>query len=153
MRERPSARLLVINPFKEVLLFKFHHTKDALAGNSYWATPGGGVEEGETFHEAAIRELHEETGILIKEIAAPIAERRFQMRLPNSETVFSVERYFVVHVEQMTVSRSGWTAQELQVMTDHRWWSESDLRATDATVWPDTLIDMLVKGGVFGFPL
>jgi len=63
MRRRPSSRLLLLNPDGVVILFRFVHKEDALAGLSYWATPGGGLEDGETFEETAIRELFEETGI------------------------------------------------------------------------------------------
>ena len=31
--------------------------------NNYWQMPQGGMDEGETYHEAAIRELYEETSI------------------------------------------------------------------------------------------
>lgn len=34
-------------------------------------------------------------------------------------------------------------------MADHRWWSANALRSTEETVWPQSLIDMLVKEGVF----
>jgi 8-oxo-dGTP pyrophosphatase MutT (NUDIX family) len=44
MRSRPASRLLIIEPAGQVLLFKFTHSSGALAGKSYWATPGGGVE-------------------------------------------------------------------------------------------------------------
>ena len=54
MRERKAARLLVISPARKVLLFRFVHKDGALAGRNYWATPGGGVEAGETFHLSLI---------------------------------------------------------------------------------------------------
>lgn len=149
MRERPSARLLVINPHKEVLLFKFDHTEGALAGDSYWATPGGGVEEGETFQAAAVRELREETGIQIDAVPDAVATRRFELQLPDGEWVLAVEQYFVVHVCQQTLSRAEWTAEEAKVMTDHHWWSQHALSTTEQTVWPDRLTEMLVDAGVF----
>jgi 8-oxo-dGTP pyrophosphatase MutT (NUDIX family) len=143
MRQRDSARLLVINPSKQVLLFHFQHKNDALAGQSHWATPGGGVEPGESFEVAAVRELFEETGLRVANVGASISERRFAMMLPSGETVLSVERYFVVHTDSERVSREGWTAHEVRVMADHKWWSVAELRETSETVWPERLIEML----------
>jgi 8-oxo-dGTP pyrophosphatase MutT (NUDIX family) len=143
MRQRDSARLLVINPSKQVLLFHFQHKNDALAGQSHWATPGGGLEQGESFEAAAVRELFEETGLRVANVGASISERRFAMMLPSGETVLSIERYFVVHTDNERVSREGWTAHEVRVMADHKWWSVAELRATSETVWPERLIEML----------
>lgn len=149
MRERQAARLLVISPARHVLLFKFLHKDGALAGRNYWATPGGGLEDGETFHVAAIRELREETGIQVNTVKGPVADRRFSMLLPSGETVLAVEQYFVVHAENLVLSGSEWTLHETQVMADHHWWSAPELRSTGETVWPEALVEMLVDAGVF----
>ncbi|NWA67601.1 NUDIX hydrolase [Pseudomonas reactans] len=149
MRERKASRLLVINPSQEVLLFRFVHKDGPLAGQNYWATPGGGVEAGETFEVAAIRELREETGIKVDTVTAPIADRKVPLMLPCGETVLAIEQYYVVHAPDEALSKAEWTAHETQVMADHRWWSANALRSTEETVWPQSLIDMLVKEGVF----
>ncbi|WP_426133197.1 NUDIX hydrolase [Pseudomonas sp. PWP3-1b2] len=149
MRERKAARLLVISPSNAVLLFRFVHTKGALAGDNYWATPGGGVEDGESFEDAAMRELREETGIVVNQVGASLAESSFPMKLPNGETVLAVERYFVVHADSEVLSNAGWTPEETQVMAAHHWWTVQQLRATQDTVFPQTLIDMLEQAGVF----
>ncbi len=152
MRERKAARLLVISPAEEVLLFRFHHTDDALAGESHWATPGGGLEPGETFHAAAVRELYEETGIQVSALAEPVADRRVSLILPSGEAVVAVEQYFIVHVQNTTLCRSQWTAHEKKVMADHHWWSAQELRTTKETVWPENLLLLLMEAGVFKVP-
>lgn len=93
MRTRRSARLLILNASHNLLLFRFVHTQDALAGHAYWATPGGGVEEGESFEQAALRELYEETGIRRNDPGPSRRERCFVMTLPSGERVQAHERF------------------------------------------------------------
>jgi 8-oxo-dGTP pyrophosphatase MutT (NUDIX family) len=150
MRQRNAARLLVINSLNEVLLFRFQHKGDALDGRDYWATPGGGLEEGENFETAAVRELLEETGLHVDTVGASVAERDFSMMLPSGETVLSVERYFVVRADGEQLTRDGWTADEARVMTEHKWWSVAELQETRETVWPERLIEMLERAQLAG---
>jgi 8-oxo-dGTP pyrophosphatase MutT (NUDIX family) len=143
MRRRPSARLLILDSAGRVLLFHFVHKTGALAGQDYWATPGGGLEEGETFEQAAIRELEEETGIRAKNAGPQVAQRAFVLRLPDGEHVMADERFFLIEAKEGYLSRDGWTTQEAEVMADHRWWSQDELAQTSATVWPQDLLVML----------
>jgi 8-oxo-dGTP diphosphatase len=143
MRRRRSARLLIIEPAGRVLLFRFVFKKGALAGEDYWATPGGGVEEGETFEQAAIRELREETGIRVESVGPPVGQREFVLQLSDGEHVVADERFFRVEAKEATLSRDEWTAEEAEVMVAHRWWSRDELSQTSETVWPENLIEML----------
>jgi 8-oxo-dGTP pyrophosphatase MutT (NUDIX family) len=120
-----------------------------LTGKVYWATPGGGVEQGETFADAAIRELREETGIHEAKVSGPVGRREVLLQLPDGEHVLAVEQYFVVNTDTESISRDGWTAEEIEVMADHRWWSREELSITTETIYPEGLIAMLDEAGVF----
>jgi 8-oxo-dGTP diphosphatase len=143
MRRRRSARLLIVEPAGRVLLFRFVFKKGALAGEDYWATPGGGVEEGETFEQAAIRELREETGIRVESVGPQVGQREFVLQLSDGEHIVADERFFRVEAKEATLSRDEWTAEEAEVMVAHRWWSRDELSQTSETVWPENLIEML----------
>lgn len=143
MRQRPSARLLVTDPLGKILLFRFEHREGALAGVCYWATPGGGVEGGETFEETAVRELREETGIRVDDVGPQIAQCKVVFQLVSGEYVDNDERYFHVPVASHQLSTTGWTAYEVECMTDYRWWSRDELLQTAEKVWPKNLLDML----------
>ena len=60
--ERPTARWLILDGQGRVLLFHFVFSDGPLSGTAFWATPGGGADSGETYEDAARRELFEETG-------------------------------------------------------------------------------------------
>ena len=73
-------------------------------GQTFWATPGGGVAEGEAFEQGAIRELFGETGVLVKTAGRQVAQWFATFVLPTGEMVEADERYFVVRVHERTVS-------------------------------------------------
>ena len=52
---RRAVRVLLLDEADRVLLVRFHDGE-----RSWWCTPGGGIEPGESAVEAARRELHEE---------------------------------------------------------------------------------------------
>ncbi|MDR7008988.1 bifunctional GNAT family N-acetyltransferase/NUDIX hydrolase [Paraburkholderia strydomiana] len=149
LRKRPSARLPITTPKRRVLLFRFAHKSGPLAGKAYWATPGGGVEHGETFADAAIRELREETGIRKARLSQPVGRRELLLQLPDGEDVFAVEQYFVVDTDTESISRDSWTADEKDVMADHQWWSREELSSTTETIYPEGLVQMLDNAGIF----
>jgi 8-oxo-dGTP pyrophosphatase MutT (NUDIX family) len=142
---------LVTDPTGRVLLFRFEHRTGALAGSVYWATPGGGVEGTETFEQAAARELWEETGIRVDHAGPQIAQRQVVFQLADGEYVNEDERYFHVRVAGNDLSTAGWTAYEIECMTDHRWWEPGALAQAPEKIWPENLTDMLKTAG-FALP-
>ncbi|MGA7203993.1 MAG: NUDIX hydrolase, partial [Specibacter sp.] len=66
LRWRHSVRALVITPDLELLLGRHR-----INGGFVWAGPGGGIEPGESPHEALRRELGEETGLVLDSAEPP----------------------------------------------------------------------------------
>jgi 8-oxo-dGTP diphosphatase len=143
MRRRPSSRLLVIDRNNQVLLFRFVFKGGPLAGQDYWATPGGALEAGESFVDAARRELFEETGILRDAVGHEVAEREFVLQLNDGEYVMAEERFFLVRVADRSLSQDHRTPLETEVMIEHRWWSVDELTSTSEAVFPETLVTIL----------
>ena len=56
---RLAARVVLLDPDDRVLLMRYD---DGPPNGSHWTTPGGGLNDGEGFPAAALRELAEETG-------------------------------------------------------------------------------------------
>ncbi len=149
MRERPASRLLVLDARRRVLLFRFENKRGPLAGKVFWATPGGEVEQGETYAQAACREMFEETGLRIDSAGPEIGRRIATFELSTGETIRADERFFAVHIDTLQVSTERWTELERDVMTEHRWWSQQELARATEQIWPEDLAQMLINAGVW----
>lgn len=142
VRKRPSARLLVIDGRGRVLLFRFSHSDGALAGKTYWATPGGGLDEGESFADAARRELKEETGI--DQIPGPeVAIRNVQFMLPDGDIADAEERYFLVRTDSAIDIANNPDPIEKAFIAESRWWTTTELAGSGETIFPENLAEMI----------
>jgi 8-oxo-dGTP pyrophosphatase MutT (NUDIX family) len=148
MIDRPSSRLLVVDAEGRLLLFRFEHGKGALAGSVYWATPGGGLDPGESYEQAACREAFEELGLRIDDPGPQVLRREVRLTLPDGQMADADERFFLLRVDALPVSQRHWTELEREVMVAHRWWTADELRATLEQVFPDNLAKILADIGV-----
>ena len=146
MKTRRSARLVLLDERGRLLLFQVQDTVplDTTRPDPvrYWMTPGGGLEGEESFEQAAVRELWEETGIRDAALGPWIWTRERTLHVRDAPLRIH-ERYFLVRVAQATVSTANHLPHELDFIQGHRWWSLQDLRTSTERFVPDGLADLL----------
>jgi len=106
--------------------------------------PGGGVDEGESFERAAVRELEEETGVELSEIGPHIWSRERQLT-HHGELKIHLEHYFVVWAKRPRLLRNRTT----ESIEEIRWWTSHELRESTEIFLPEGFVELVapVMGG------
>jgi 8-oxo-dGTP pyrophosphatase MutT (NUDIX family) len=142
--ERSCVRVVLRDRAGRILLFRAE-LASRMAGY-WWELPGGGIEPGESYEQAAVREIREETGLQIS--AAQVSPPRWRRTATwTARGVRRLQHEVVVEVQLEAdappVGDGGRTAEELEEYVEARWWDVADVLASTERFYPGRLPELL----------
>jgi double-stranded uracil-DNA glycosylase len=142
--DRAAVRGLIVDRTGRTLLVEF---RDA-TGQVWWASPGGGVEGGETPEETLRRELVEEVGLVECELGPEIWTREHVFAW-DRRLLRQRERFRLVRVDEHEPAPTVDLAAEW--VAGARWWTLAELEAAPREQLvpqrlPSLLRDLLANG-------
>ena len=137
--DRPAARVAVVEPGGRVLMQRV-----SLRDRSFWLLPGGGLEAGESYEEAACRELWEETGFRLNAPGPCVWKREHVMKWMDAGVLTrSIERIFLVRAAEFPIRPKALTQEERELIAEWRWWSAEEMVLSGERLVPRALPHLL----------
>jgi 8-oxo-dGTP pyrophosphatase MutT (NUDIX family) len=142
-RHRLTSRVILLDETDRALLF---YTKGSVPDQATrWITPGGGVDPGESHHEAAVRELFEETGLVVDDLGDPVWSLDFAVDYAGGDHDTGHAEYYLLRASAFTPSSENWTDDERIDVLAHRWFALEELRREPEPVDPPGLAEVIER--------
>ena len=116
------------------------------AAGHWWELPGGGIEPGESYQQAAAREIREETGLEISPalVGPPRWHRTATwtargIRRLQHEVVVAVQ----LDADRPEITDGGRTAEELEEYVVARWWEIAEVLTATERFYPGPLAALM----------
>jgi 8-oxo-dGTP pyrophosphatase MutT (NUDIX family) len=138
---RRISRVLLFDEHKRLLLMKTASPSLAVPVIR-WITPGGGVDDHESHSQGAIRELFEETGLLVTDVGEPVWGVSGESTFADGHIQTTRAEFFAVHTQSFTPVDDNWMPNEFSDIHDVRWWHLDDLGVTDEPFGPLNLVEL-----------
>jgi len=145
LKHRETARVLLTNSTGELFLINTHW--DPGTGlPPRWLTPGGGIDPGETVLEAGVRELYEETGLVVT--PETLGDVRyvlpFKMVWASGHFETGIAHFFELQVsDDFELDDASWTQDEHRDIIEYRWWNVRELLQSEERLGPPGLDNLL----------
>jgi len=142
--ERDAVRVVLADASGRILLFHVLTLEEAPDG--WWELPGGGIDPGETYLDAAVREIREETGLALDpgEVGPPSWRRDTTWR---SRGIRRLQHEVVVlarvAAEQPQIVDGGRTQEEVEDLVTVRWWQLDEIVTSKKRFYPGRLPELL----------
>lgn len=138
---RHAVKLLLLDQLDRLLLIQ---SRNPSTDDTWWYPVGGGIDPGESLHEAASREAYEETGLRSLPTGAHVWWRDHTYE--HDDRRYDVhEDWLLYRVEHFEPAPAQLTPYEARTILSFRWWRAVELEATPDTVFPPRLGRLLTE--------
>ena len=139
---------MLIDPQDRVLLMRLAGRRivlcdtDGATRPTFWVTPGGSLDPGETFEDALRREIREETGLHLADSGRWVwtGEKAIER---DGEQLMTVARVYAQRVDAFEPAPLHLTAEEHDNFRGFRWWSVDEITASKDRFVPRHLARLL----------
>jgi 8-oxo-dGTP pyrophosphatase MutT (NUDIX family) len=146
---RRAARVLLLDAGGRLLLLR---ARESRTGLEFWVMPGGGLDDGEDFAQAAAREIWEETALEVQ--LGPWIWTRYHQYLWNDVPAAQYERYFVAKTPLDRPKLAGHALDSY--ITGYHWWTAEEIADSTDDFAPRSLglhLPAIVRGEYPAIPV